>query len=429
MTARYELAESLLEFDIKDIIFSSLGQLINRHPVMGISLIREDSLNPSWIRLRAIDLEKVVHFCEYRDSKDFNSVIEKAHQTPFDHLGELPLWRVVVFQHPERGESKPKFLDMGFFFHHGVGDGGSGVAFHLELLDILNTLQNVDYETTIAVPTLDMLPSIEEAHQLPLSIYFILSQIAKSFLPHGDDKLCWTGSPISYEPNIAHLRTLFLPYFLVDSILQLCRDNGVTVTALISVLIARALATNYPEYERFSSTTAMSFRRFTGTSKRAMVVYVSSFTHRFSTKQNSGYLLCSGEFDWDAVKSCTREIKEATSSPKNQQVGLLKFLNNYGDFLRKKVGKKREWSFEVSNVGIMDGNREGPFRAQIKRILFSQSRNVTGAALVFSLATAKKGDMAIGLTWQDGVVEIDLAEKVLGDLEMMIRNLVSIKDR
>jgi hypothetical protein len=33
-----------------------------------------------------------------------------------------------------------KTIDVGFFWHDGIGDGGSGLAFHMEFLDELNDL-------------------------------------------------------------------------------------------------------------------------------------------------------------------------------------------------------------------------------------------------------------------------------------------------
>jgi hypothetical protein len=161
----------------------------------------------------------------------------------------------------------------------------------------------------------------------------------------------------------------------------------------------------------------MSFRRFTGTDQKAMVCYVTSFTHQFSSSGESNYIPCGGDFSWSAVETCHREIKVATASPKNQKVALLWFLSDYERFFRKQVGQERECSFEISNVGVMDVESRGDDRAGIDRIIFSQSSNVIGSALAFSIASVEGGDFAIALTWQKEIVDDDLAVKVLQTLE------------
>jgi hypothetical protein len=89
------------------------------------------------------------------------------------------------------------------------------------------------------------------------------------------------------------------------------------------------------------------------------------------------------------------------------------------------VGSKREYSFEVSNVGVMDGLDDHANVVRVKRVLFSQSSNVTGAAYVFSVASVKGGDLVVGLTWQDGIVEAELAQKVLLGLDTELRSLAN----
>lgn len=431
------MIKKLLNHGVEGLIFAALRKVMDVHPVLGVSIVDESSLNPSWVRLAEIDLRKVTRFIKVdkqTTENEWSRNLQDAHQIPFENLDELPLWRVVVIEHitlSNEPADSTKTIDVGFFFHHGLCDGTSGVAFHMTFLDVLNTLasetdsfQSVD--PIVAPPKLDLLPSIEEAHPLPLSLFFIASQV-KSLLPSRTDNLLWTGPLIRATDNITHLRTLFLPAATVNGLLCRTKEHGVSLTSLLSVVISRVIATSYPEYQRFTSSTAMSFRRFTGNDNRVMHVYVSSFTHHFSSTYKRGYLSCSGEFSWKTVKSVKREIDAATASPKNHNVGLLKFLDDYGGFLKKKVGTKREHTFEISNVGVIDGGLDDASKeVKIKRILFTQSANVTGAVYVFSVASVKGGDLGIGLTWQDGIVDAELAEMVLLGVDSELRRLASI---
>ena len=159
-----------------------------------------------------------------------------------------------------------------------------------------------------------------------------------------------------------------------------------------------------------------------------MCNYVTSYTHRFSSASSQGGFIPCGQFSWDAVQTCFKEIKSATASPANQQVGLLKFVNNYEGFFKDKIGRERPYSFEISNVGVFEPERP-PGRddgeVKVDRILFSQSSNVVSGALVFSVASAKEGELGIGLTWQEDIVKVDDAEKVLGGIDGELRKLAA----
>lgn len=340
------------------------------------------------------------------------------HQDSYTDLPYLPLWRVIVVH----SQNNPTAIDVGFFRHHAIGDGKSGFAFHMDLLELLNDfkLTTDEIDPIVKVPQLPLLPSIEEAHSLPVSLLFSLRRLIDSVWPWRD-KLLWTGPPIYVEPNTTHLRFLDISGDLMNIILKRCREEKVTFTSLFAILVARIVAINYPDYERFSSNVAMSFRRFTNTSDRDMVNYVSVFVFQYSTKPKPGYLLCKGDFSWDVVRECNQKTIQATSSSKNHAVGLLKFLNDYAGWFKKKVGQPRENSLEISNVGVVDGG-DGP--CKITRMHFTQSSNVISSPLVFSLASVKGGPLSIVLTWQEGIIEPGKAEKIMKELETEL-NLVA----
>ena len=439
MMASYEIdTRFLCKHGLDALTFTALRRMIDHHPAMSVSIEDEDSANPSWVRLPVIDLKRVVRIHtvdEGNAETSFRDIIEAAHRLPFEELGDLPLWFVVLIQHRTtsssgQSTSETQTVDVGFFWHHGFGDGVSGLAFHLDFLDALNDLSKneiapLPVETIVIPPKLDLLPSIEEAHTLPLSIFFLIKQVFKLILPRATDKFLWTGNPLCSEKNITNLRTLFLPADSLMALLSICRENNVTFTSLLIVVIARVLATVYPGFGRFRCKTAITFRRFTGTSNRAMVNYASSISHTFSLHPKMGSIQCGGDFSWSAVRACCREIKAATASPKNHGVALLRYLNDYSRWLQNQIGTKRIDSFEVSNVGVMDGGFDDENKvAKVKRILFSQSSNVMGPAYVFSVGTAKGGELGIALTWQHGIVDSESVDRVLVGLSGELRSIV-----
>jgi hypothetical protein len=147
-----------------------------------------------------------------------------------------------------------------------------------------------------------------------------------------------------------------------------------------------------------------------------MVNQVSGVTVNCSTKGGKGYVSCN-LVDWEAIRACRSVIDGAAKSPANQITILLKFLSKIEEFFWSRVGKERSWSFEVSNVGLVDGGLYGDGIAKLRRLVFSQSANVAEAPYVFSMASVNGGDMAIALTWQEGVLEEAKAKQVMEALE------------
>ncbi len=400
---------------------------------MGVSVIDETPHAASWVRLDTIDLEEVTKFVTIPGDQQF---IEDEHQKPFERLGELPLWRVVIAEHQSHAAvssasgalgpiSADIVFDVGFFYNHAIGDGLSGGAFHLDFLDALNTLgaetasSKTPLEPVIEVPKLELLPNLEKAACFPLSIKYIGWKIIKEFILGDKDPKRWSGPPVMFSPETppkTRMLTVVLPYDISAKISTRCRRNEATITPLLTVLIARRLANAYPSYSRFLGTIAIQLRRFTGVSNRQMVDQVSGVTVECSTKGEEGYISCS-LVDWEVIRGCKAVIDGAAKSPSNQVALMLKFISNFENFYWSKVGKDGTLSFEVSNIGLVDGGLYDDGIAKLKRLVFSQSANVTGAPYVFSVASVKGGDMAIALTWQEGMLEEAKAKKVMEDLE------------
>jgi hypothetical protein len=428
VTATYAIRRSLVqEFPFESLVFAAVRMVIAHHPAMGVTIL-EDDLKPSFVRLKTIDLQDVVGLETLDSGMAPENFIESAHQRPFENLGELPLWRIIVLEHASSTTIDASF-DICFFAHHAIFDGQSCISFHLSFLEAMNKvvddISQTNLDPIIIPPKLDLLPPIEEAHPLPVSFCFLLRQLFKLIFRRKPDKLHWTGPPIFSKPIITCLRTLYLPSSIANSLVNLCRKNRVSFTSLLLVVISGILADNYPDHERFTSKTAMSFRRFTPkVDKRDMVCYVSAMRHFFSRNRRRGYIPCGGQFSWDAARSSKRIIDAATSDPKNNGVALLRYLDDYTSWLKRQVGGKRPDSFAVSNVGVVDAE-DGGRGIKMTRLLFSQSSNVIGPPYAFSVATLNGGDLAIALDWQEGVVDVRIAEKVLSGLELVLKNLAN----
>ena len=303
-------------------------------------------------------------------------------------------------------------------------DGLSGAAFHLTLLDAFEALgargpaEITSANKVIQIPQLQLPPSMEDARHWPLSTFFIIGEVVKEFVFNNKDAQRWTGPPITFSPE-SPPQTRLLMHFMSPSnsakMAQMCRENKTTITALLTVIIADGMAIAYPTHSRFPASLATSMRHFTGTDKRQMANQYSGMTVHCSSKGECGYINCY-YIDWDVVRACKVVIDGAVKSPANQITIILKFLSDNGGFLRKKIGQPKSHSFELSNVGVVDGGLDRDGVARFGQFVFSQSANVTEPAYNFSVATVKGGAMTISLTWQKGIIEEDKAKQVLNHL-------------
>jgi hypothetical protein len=398
MTARYELSADLIrDSDIECLIFAALRKVINRHAPLGVS-IRESS-EPCFFRLPRIDLREVTRFSS---EPNITSFLESAHRMSMGTQGELPLWRVIVMTNKDIAHT----IDVAFLFDHAICDGLSGFAFHHELLHALYSVR-CPTSPIVDVPQLSLFQPIEEAYPLPP-----LPELP----PANVDEFCWSGARVNVENQTNHLRIFYLSPSILEAVLKLCRDNNVAFTSLFNVSVARFLSKTYPEYSLFRGLCAMSSRRFTGMDNREMVNYVEPFFQQFSAAPGTSGIQCGGKFTWNAVRECDREIKAVTAGTgSNHQFPCLS-VQEFSNELMKFIGKRRLCAFSISNVGVFDQNVLD--RVQITRVTFSQSIHINGAAFQFTLATVIGGELAVALTWQEGVVEVNIAEQMLYDLEM-----------
>jgi hypothetical protein len=139
-----------------------------------------------------------------------------------------------IDQRKDEARGEENVFEVGFFYHHAVGDGKSGAAFHMDFLDILNALASTDpvirvlTDRVIVPPKLDLPPSIEEARTWPLSMMFVASRALEELVLPGNP-LLWTGPPVQFSPDHlpkTRLLTLFVDSQTVARLTHRCRQNG-----------------------------------------------------------------------------------------------------------------------------------------------------------------------------------------------------------
>lgn len=452
VAAAYTTPGSLLHSfgSVANLVYASLAEIVSKQPILGVTLEDEGTPEPRWVRLETIDFRKIVKIVDGDPRSNLEVYLQDFYRAPFKTYKELPLWRVIVVNSPESAKDADHgsvSFTIGFFCHHGVGDGLSAGAFHLHFRDVLSDLLTgkgrlLAADPVMTVPKKPLLPNLEMKTAFPLSIWYILKEVITNLVYSSEDPLHWAGPRIDANtprPPLSNLRNIFLPHSIVSRLVSKCRDQRTTFTCLVNILIARKLSVMYPSYSRFTSSIPISLRKFTQHTNRDMGCYVSECTPYFSSEPNppSGYISCRtnpADHDsqdkalWESSRICRSFIDAASASTKDTPVGLLKFVaKDYPKFFLGKIGKQRVSSFEVTNIGVLDGGLSETGGVQGKatfdRVVFSSGTRTYGPPYNFHLATAKNGDLCINLTWEVDVVKDQDAQESLRWLETELKSL------
>ncbi|EGE01766.1 hypothetical protein TEQG_00811 [Trichophyton equinum CBS 127.97] len=437
VTASYVLPASC-GLTARDCVFGALEKLIEEHPALSAIPLGEDSLDPYFVRLPEVDFDQCVSFRERKRPVDavdavdgdteLDELLNEQHNIPF--AAPLPYWRLCILTDPQEGGRR---FTAAYVWHHAIGDGTSGKAFHRSLLMALGVVCSSSgslpatsaVKSVVVPPRTPLLPSLEESCPMPLSFFFILWTLfrAKVWKPARDPGL-WTGSK-TFTPLHNTVRHLVVPQRETTAFRDACRENRTTVTAGLQVLLAHALFKHIPEqYTRLASEGAISARcwltdgRITNDS---IGVWVQVYYEHYSRAS-----VCRSEedddaFSWDEARRAKQTIDTALSRRgSNSPVGMLKYVKDYvKEIFLPKLGQERELSFEVSNIGVFKPDPADPAkeRPRIERMVFTQSVNVFGCAISTSVITGADGCLVLGFSCQREVVEDSLMEAFIASVK------------
>jgi Alcohol acetyltransferase len=453
VTATYSCPEPLGE--LEHIVWRALREVVPRHPVLCCGIINEDTKDPAFIRLKAIDLRQNVTLKSEEANADEGLVncLEEEHSKLWPDLRSRPGWRLILLNARRNENSKGTqigqpaaqaphvALDAVFVWHHALCDGLSGVAFHRSLLEELRRVsrQNLPFNRSplIQIPdTLRLSPPIEKLMRFPLTWTFIGQQLWNYFVPPwllGEPPVCnpkWINVGVastSMGNYKSRMRLISLPAEAVVHLLLACRKAKVTLTALLQGVVGASLielgATG------FTAQTPYSMRKFVGTLSSEMVNQVSMFNIDYDNHfiANVTRNTPDTELVWEIARHMRDRMEEEMArAPTDNFIGMLPYLSDYHGFLRKKLGK-HNGTFEISNLGIFKRNTgEQASRNdewEIERVVFSQSAMAAGAALGFNCISMENGPLTISITWLDGIVEDLQLETLVSKVEARLKSL------
>ncbi|KAM7204880.1 Alcohol acetyltransferase [Rhypophila sp. PSN 637] len=386
----------------------------------------------------------------------------------------IPPWRVKVVTLPSVSPSSPSShwrYFVAFEYSHAIGDGPSGIAFHRTFFSSLKKSvlykENPDSDpqlletappvtkTGIVKPCEKPFPqAFDTPERLRISWGFLLAPllgaILSSFLANllglkaqasSTNEGTWTGTPCFFDPKHGAQSKVVLvsiPSEDVNNAIQEARKHGAKLTGVIHCLVVRALGralrnyrddagrgkgTGPGEMTNFVGTTAINMRGAVGVPESEMGEFASGVYTTFPVplplevmdQEMSNGL---SDQEWEAARKATLEFADAATRLQDQPIGLLRYVPSIRKWIQGKLGKTRDASYEVSNLGYVDfGNAnmtlggEGEDEVEVENMSFAQPGHVTSHTINFNIVSTKMGGMVVCITWPTGSLGLEGSEE------------------
>lgn len=424
---------------LKQLVYRACEILIQQHSILSATVVLEGVQEPYFARIPEIDLDVCVIF-HPRSRTSAASTQDSAHSSRDNVLDEVlqaelnvfyargsPLWKLHVIYDP----ADVSTFTASFMFHHVLGDGETGRNF---LFGLARALQEVFplpvgavVNSRIKPPNSPLLPIMESIFPLPVSIWYLISKVWESIFPRIDPSV-WAGSEIKV-PLVNRCRHVAFSKHATTALRTACRANNSSITALLQILIARAIFRNVPiEYQKLNGIIPMSARRWlTDVIPEDSVggTFVLSYEETYAREALEGE-----EFPWNEARTAKDTInRHMEQKGKDRLIGLVKYIREFENgIFRSQVGKPRQMSFELSNLAPRRFQAEDASSAsgtvQIGRVMFAQSASVVGAPINVSSATGDDGCLVLAFTWQDSAVEASVVGSIIDGLVKEVESLI-----
>ncbi|KAJ3559615.1 hypothetical protein NM688_g235 [Phlebia brevispora] len=406
-------------------LYPALQKVIMRQPSLTMQVVGESEEAPRFVRLRSIDLTKVVEDC----ASSF--VLEEAFLNqiarPFKIECDEALWRLA------------RFADgtVLFIFHHAIGDGQSGISFHMALLRALNDLSSPS--TTVDVPP-SFLPAVDTLMDTTVSWRKFLHEAYSLFAPESwrDGFDAWTGNPVSKKPTLhTNIRSWEISPPDTRRLLKLCRQHNCTLTAFLYVLsievLSHIIVSFHPQilekYKTLSTNVAMSLRRFTGTPLDVICDQAAKF-HCFTpiindTRSSEGYR--PEDFPWNRAVEFGATLHSSLGVGR-QDIGSMRYLfGHFREYFGGQLGKKRESTFTISNIGRFPTqyNEGSTDEWRIGKMYFGQCDATAGAAIKLNVVGAPDGSLGSTFTWGESSIDHDIAQSFVETMKKWTSRIIS----
>lgn len=427
VSARYAAQTTLS----KPSIYGALKYAIEHQVNLGVQV--DASSEPRYLRLPTVDLSRIVTIAV--EPQPLQDVFSAQLLSTFQLGSDAPLWRLTVL--PDN--------TVVFAYHHAIADGQSGLAFHRTFLDGLNQVSNPlqEPEDVISVPVnLSMELPTEKSTDTSLSIgtffHVLFNLLAPSSWTAGAS--AWTANPVIKQPSlITNVHLWEARPEDTATFLHLCKSHGTTLTGALHTLsilvISRLLMTieHSKRYKTISTSVPVSLRRFTGAPATAMCDQVSAIYSYVPFLHPSPGGRPRDTFPWEMSAQFSDKLRNNMAKSR-EVIGTIKYLYKLGiseRFFLDKLGKKRDMTLELSNVGrffetaVEDPDRATQLGWKIGSMYFVQCDAVYGAAIKLNVVGSPSRTLNIGFTWAPGSVDDAIADAFISGFKSEFLSLVT----
>lgn len=445
LTATYMYKDEVL-VDLEKHVFHALHQVIAKHPNLTAIPLDEDQSFPnvSFARLPQIDLRTCVIFRTRKTplpkdgeaDHEVDELLAEQHSRDLKNaLGTAPFWRLIILD----SQTEDKSFSATWLFHHALSDGSSAMLFHESFLAALNTPALDSHSGNIVKsPNINLAPPLEELHPMSMSWSFFLRVIGAALIPsifaRRPAKL-WTGSPLpaKIEPSSrARFRTVVLTEEATKALAAVCRREQTSVTAALQCIFATSLFANLPasEFDKLKIDVPISLRPILQVADGQMINAISQYTYTHTRPSSNPRPTTSNtnsqhEFSWAEARDVKATIQaEVARKGHDNPIALLKYVSDMPAFLQQKLGKPREASVDMSNLGVWKGKEDADAKWHVGRMTFSQSLNVVSSPIGMNVVTGGDGKAVVNFCWSEEAVENELMEGVIGGFREGVSSVI-----
>lgn len=448
-TCRYSISQARLEGrTIRQVWETAVAHVVLAIPFLSVGIADQDTNAPRFVQRPFINLDDHFDYLDADpDTQDSTllGILEDQHDRSWPDIESRPPWKLTTVVRNAVPEDDTVVFDVVFAVHHSIADGRSTAMFHAALLEELNRRADVPAELSgriLNIPGPRRLVAPQEEQVKSNRSWSFLArtlwrELGPAWLQGQQPPAPWTGKIVAPEPCRTRLRLLAIPAVAMPGILAACRVNQTTLTPLLHALALASFARHVPldELKALQSSTPIDLRRFVSDSsqisgsRRLFGVFVTSQSHVFDSGTITA--LREGSLEdgiWRLAADLRRSMKQHLDNMPNDDItSMLSYVTDWQKFWLSKVGKPRQNTWEVSNIGSMPGGHEERNATadnwKITRSTMSQGATVTGAAVSISVAGVIGGEIGIALGWQEGIVEAEMVDGLAGDLEAWLCRL------
>ncbi|KAH7005643.1 alcohol acetyltransferase-domain-containing protein [Fusarium venenatum] len=470
VTCRYVLPGRLIGGTVEnaqDAFRMAVALTVIEHPMLQVGILNEDSAMPSWIELERIDLGTHVTWEKIQQPKDYDVSLKKAIgsqlDTWFTDVESKPGWRMSVLYL----EGPLASLDVIFCWNHTNCDGVAGKIFHQSLLRNLNDpkvgkkLDSLKDNVLILESVADRFPPPpEKLIKIPISWGFALSTIWKELRPPflvSSDPTQVNWAPIHEEPYRTVFKTISIDDATLKRVVEKCRAHKTTIAGLLHALPLASLSLQLAEGQKHHKNEAKSMYAITALDVRRFIPAESDAYpwHVPSTTMDNQMALCDHMFDenmvselrtraqgvssdedvmtkledivWSAAAQARKDIQhKVDQGMNNDPLGLMGLVKDWRIQKKQQLKKPRVGAWGVSNLGTMDGEVEGSGSGsgwKIERAVFQLSCEITSPVFHISSMSVKGKELCVDISWQEGVIDAEIGNKLASDMEAWLRFL------